>query len=154
MGKDVDCSHSSRSASRHEDKYDTSRSSRSVKVSQIRRPVREDSQNANGHLNPLNRWRQDKFASFRHPSSGGQSYHNYKDRHRHVQDDDFMDQRRQEREKIGLTGVTQVWGKSPPRSEELVLTVKLYFAETPGYKAPPPPPTSRHKFIFKNNPES
>jgi hypothetical protein len=39
-----------------------------------------------------------------------------------------MDQRRQEREKIGLTGVMQVWGKSPPRTEELVLTFHLYFA--------------------------
>jgi hypothetical protein len=36
-----------------------------------------------------------------------------------------MDQRRQERERIGLIGVTQVWGKSPPVSEELVCTVVI-----------------------------
>jgi hypothetical protein len=38
-----------------------------------------------------------------------------------------MDQRRQERERIGLIGVMQVWGKSPPRSEELVLTMILLY---------------------------
>jgi hypothetical protein len=40
-----------------------------------------------------------------------------------------MDQRRQERERIGLIGVMQVWGKSPPRSEELVLTIVALFLQ-------------------------
>lgn len=123
MGKDLDSSHSS---SRHKDKNETSRSSRSDKGSQSRRPGIKDSQNAIGHLD---RWPHDKFADVEHSGSGGQGYHNYRDRHRHLQEDDFMDQRRQEREKIGLIGVMQVWGKSPPRSEELVLMVKLYFTE-------------------------
>jgi hypothetical protein len=41
-----------------------------------------------------------------------------------------MDQRRQERERIGLIGVTQVWGKSPPVSEELVFTVVILLFPT------------------------
>jgi hypothetical protein len=41
-----------------------------------------------------------------------------------------MDQRRQERERIGLTGVMQVWGKSPPVSEELVFTVAILLFQT------------------------
>jgi hypothetical protein len=63
-----------------------------------------------------------------------------------------MDQRRQEREKIGLIGVMQVWGKSPPRSEELVLTVKLYFTEAPADHAPLP--SQHYKFMVKNNPKA
>lgn len=125
MGKDLGSSHSSGSASKHKDKSETSRSSKSDKGSQSRKPGLKDGQNSNGHLD---RWPHDKFSDVEHSSSGGQGYHNYRDRHRHLQEDDFMDQRRQEREKIGLTGVMQVWGKSPPRTEELVLTFHLYFA--------------------------
>lgn len=63
------------------------------------------------------RWNHDKF--FDNEQSGNNlSYHNYRDRHRRTQEDDFMDQRRLERERIGLAGVTQVWGKSPPPYQE------------------------------------
>jgi hypothetical protein len=141
MGKDLDSSHSS---SRHKDKNETSRSGRSDKGSQSRRPGIKDSQNANGHLD---RWPHDKFADVEHLGSGGQGYHNYRDRHRHVQEDDFMDQRRQERERIGLIGVMQVWGKSPPRSEELVLTVKLYIAEALADHTPHLPASSKNSWL-------
>lgn len=41
----------------------------------------------------------------------------HRDRH-HNEEDDFMDHRRQERERITLVGVKQVWGKSPIHAEE------------------------------------
>lgn len=41
----------------------------------------------------------------------------HRDRH-HNEVDDFMDHRRQERERITLVGVQQVWGKSPIHAEE------------------------------------
>lgn len=124
MGKHLDSSHTSGSASRYKDKDGKSRSSRSDKGAQNRGLGVKDNQNANGDLD---RWPHDKFSDGEQPSSGGQSYHNYRDRHRRLQEDDFMDQRRQERERIGLIGVMQVWGKSPPHSEELVLTIALLF---------------------------
>jgi len=124
MGKDLDSSHSSSSASRHKDKNEKSRSTRSDKGSHNRGIGIKDSLHANGQLN---RWPHDKFTDGEEPRSEGQGYHNYRDRHRRLQEDDFMDQRRQERERIGLIGVMQVWGKSPPRSEELVLTMILLY---------------------------
>lgn len=41
----------------------------------------------------------------------------HRDRH-HNEVDDFMDHRRQERERITLVGVQQVWGRSPLHAEE------------------------------------
>ncbi|XP_021932809.1 NKAP family protein CG6066 isoform X2 [Zootermopsis nevadensis] len=115
MGRHLDSSHTSGSASRYKDKDGKSRSSKSDKGTQNRGFGVKDNQNANGKLD---RWPHDKFSDGEQQSSGGQSYHNYRDRHWHVQEDDFMDQRRQERERIGLIGVMQVWGKSPPCSED------------------------------------
>jgi hypothetical protein len=48
-----------------------------------------------------------------------------------------MDQRRQERERIGLIGVMQVWGKSPPISEELVYTAVMLFFQTVNMRCSP-----------------
>jgi len=123
MGRDVESSHNSSSASRHKEKP---RSSRYDKGAQ-RGLGTKDKQNVNGQLD---RWPHDKFSDVEHPNSGGQGYHSYRDRHRYRQEDDFMDQRRQERERIGLIGVMQVWGKSPPGSEELVFVVFILLFPT------------------------
>ncbi|XP_066993916.1 NKAP family protein CG6066 isoform X2 [Anabrus simplex] len=67
------------------------------------------------------RWAHDKFLESEGGEGdvcNGQGYHNHRERYRRAQEDDFMDQRRQERERIGLAGVPQVWGKSPAQSED------------------------------------
>lgn len=112
MGRDEEASHNSSTASRHKEKF---RSSRNDRVSQSRGLGTKDKQNVNAQLD---RWPHDKFSDAEHPNSGGQAYHSYRDRLRYRQEDEFMDQRRQERERIGLIGVMQVWGKSPPISED------------------------------------
>jgi len=131
MGRDLESSHSSSSASRHKEKP---RSSRYDKGAQSRGLGTKDKQNVNGQLD---RWPHDRFSDVEHPNSGGQGYHSYRDRHRYRQEDDFMDQRRQERERIGLIGVTQVWGKSPPVSEELVFTVVILLFPTINIRCSP-----------------
>ncbi|KAJ9584722.1 hypothetical protein L9F63_020927 [Diploptera punctata] len=105
--KDLDTSH------KHREK---SRNNKSDKWSQGgRNSGTKDNVDVNGEVD---RWPHDRFLENDHSGSGGQGYHNYRDRHRRIQEDDFMDQRRQERERIGLVGVMQVWGKSPPRCED------------------------------------
>ena len=117
MSKIVDISH------KHKDKAEKSRSNKSEKWSQSsRNSALKGSQDMNGQVN---RWPHDRFLEQDQTSSGVQGYHSYRDRHRRVQEDDFMDQRRQERERIGLVGIMQVWGKSPPRCEELVSVVLI-----------------------------
>jgi hypothetical protein len=138
MGRDVESSHSSSSASRHKEKLRSSRNDKGAQnrglgtkdkqnVAQSRGLGTKDKQNVIGQLD---RWPHDKFLEVEHPNSGVQGYHSYRDRHRYRQEDDFMDQRRQERERIGLIGVMQVWGKSPPVSEELVFTVVILLFQT------------------------
>ncbi|GLG96556.1 Uncharacterized protein GBIM_03501 [Gryllus bimaculatus] len=65
-------------------------------------------------------WPHDKYVENQQPghaSSSGYGHYGYRDRHRR-NPETFMDQRRQERERIGLAGVPQVWGKSPPRVDD------------------------------------
>lgn len=102
---------------KHRDKNDKSRSNKTEKWLQGGRSSGiKDTQDVNGQVD---RWPHDRFLDNDHQtSSGGQGHYSYRDRHRRIQEDDFMDQRRQERERIGLVGVTQVWGKSPARCED------------------------------------
>ncbi|XP_047002438.1 NKAP family protein CG6066 [Schistocerca americana] len=81
---------------------------------------RESSQSRSVRDSPahsVERWNHDWFFERNLPQNG-QGYHGYRDRHRRTQEDDFMDQRRQERERIGLAGVANVWGKSPPPEQD------------------------------------
>lgn len=64
------------------------------------------------------RWSHDKYSKH---NSGGysrhereESRHRGKNHHRQPQED-VMDARRQERERIGLIGVPQIWEKSPAK---------------------------------------
>ncbi|PSN51409.1 hypothetical protein C0J52_05436 [Blattella germanica] len=114
--RDIDSSHNSSGSGKHRDKSEKSRSNRGDKwIQNSRNSSAKDNQDVNGQFD---RWPHDKFSENDLPRSSGQEYYNYRDRHRRLQEDDFMDQRRQERERIGLIGVTQVWGKSPPRCED------------------------------------
>nr|CAD7604075.1 unnamed protein product [Timema genevievae] len=65
---------------------------------------------------PGDRWPHDMYMENNGAHEGGQGY--FRERHRRAPEDDLMDQRRQERERIGLVGVMQLWGKSPPRTED------------------------------------
>ncbi|KAJ8893957.1 hypothetical protein PR048_006558 [Dryococelus australis] len=57
------------------------------------------------------RWPHDKYLENDCKGRGGPQHYRY----RRQPEDDFMDQRRQERERIGLMGVAQLWSSSPPQ---------------------------------------
>lgn len=84
---------------------------------------------------PEGRWKHDKWKShdsdgFARPMDQGSSRHDstrdrrsqsrshFEKERQHRAMDDFMDHRRQERERITLVGVEQVWGKSPNHTDE------------------------------------
>lgn len=98
----------------HRDERDSSRIDRRS-MSRSRSHVDEDRWKNDNFVRPYDRSgtsRRDDFSRDRR--SQARQFH----RDRHRAEEEFMDHRRQERERITLIGVEQVWGKSPAHAEE------------------------------------
>ncbi|XP_063243428.1 NKAP family protein CG6066 [Bacillus rossius redtenbacheri] len=78
------------------------------------KPSRAHSQARSVRGEDPDRWPHDRFLESLGAGRGAPQHH----RHRRLPEDDFMDQRRQERERIGLLGAAQLWGKTPPRCDD------------------------------------
>lgn len=121
---------SSRHRPNSEDRYSSHRNSskardRHYRGRDVSRSRRDASPNDRHYRESVKR-STSHHKEFHRPDRHGNSHysgHRSHNRHDGNKEEELMDARRQERERIGLCGVPQIWAKSPVHSERLAIIV-------------------------------